>query len=29
MLDMLAGALCEVNFIIHNLSQLGWKIDDD
>ena len=29
MLDMIDGASCEVNFIIHNLSQLGWKIDDD
>ncbi len=29
MLDMLGGAAYEVNFIIHNLSQLGWKIDDE
>ncbi len=29
MLDMLGGASCEVSFIIHNLSQLSWKIDDE
>lgn len=29
MLDILGGTSYEVNFIIHNLSQLGWKIDDE
>lgn len=29
MIDMLKGTVFEVNFIIHNLSQIGWKIDDD
>ena len=29
MLDMLSGTSYEINFIIHNLSQLGWKIDDE
>jgi hypothetical protein len=29
MLDMLRDTDFEVSFIIHNLTQLGWKIDDD
>ncbi len=29
MIDMLKGTSFEVSSIIHNLSQLGWRIDDD
>jgi hypothetical protein len=29
MIDMLKGTTFEVSFVMHNLSQLGWRLDDD